>query len=331
MASLPSRKPNGAASAEDVPRLRGRRLWLTVAAMVLGLAAVIVLVSLNAEDVGDALALTNSAQLAALVGLHLAALILRAEAWGLCLAAAGKPLPRRRLHAASSLRFLVDTAVPTYVGAWVRIAILKRLEGDKAPTVGQMITADGVLLLVEAIITVVLLIGCSVLAGLDWYLPLLFAMAAAAALGGVVILRRRFANRAFVRVFDVLSDSQHRVLLTVLLTIVLTIQSLRFYISLHAVGLDASALQSLLTFVTTSAINALPIGPGPASVGATVSVFGRDGVGAATASGLVLAASAFVAAGLYSVWGGYQLLRTRREAPAAAAADATPARPADAA
>jgi uncharacterized membrane protein YbhN (UPF0104 family) len=332
MSSLPSRKPDGAASAEDVPRLGGRRLWLTLGAMVLGVAAVIVLVSLNAEDVGDALALASLGQVAALVGLHMAALVLRAEAWGLCLTAAGKPLSRRRLHAASSLRFLADTTVPTYVGAWVRIAILKRLEGSKAPTIGQMISADGVLLLIEALITVVLLVGCSVLAGLDWYWPLVFALAAAAALGGVLILRRRFAGRAFVRVFDVLSDSQHRVPLTILLTVVLTIQPVRFYISLHAVGLDANALQSLLTFVTTSAINALPIGPGPASVGATVSVFGRDGVGAATASGLVLAATAFVAAGVYSVWGAIQLLRTRREADAEAEAAATkPAHPADAA
>jgi hypothetical protein len=64
------------------------------------------------------------------------------------------------------------------------------------------------------------------------------------------------------------------------------------------VGLDADALESLLTFVTTSVLGTLPVGPGPASVGATVSVFGDQGVGAATASGLVLAATAFVAAGL---------------------------------
>ena len=74
-----------------------------------------------------------------------------------------------------------------------------------------------------------------------------------------------------MRAFDVLSHAQHRVTLTVMLIFVLTIQPVRFWIALHAVGLDASALESLLAFVTTSVINALPIGPGPASVGATVS------------------------------------------------------------
>jgi hypothetical protein len=225
---------------------------------------------------------------------------------------------RRRLHAASSLRFLADTTIPTYLGAWVRIGILRRLGGDRTPTVGQMITADATLLLVEAFITVGLLVTCCVLAGLSWYWPLLFAAAAGAALLGVYALRRRFAGRAWVRAFDVLSHSRHRVTLTALLVVVLTVQPIRFWIALHAVGLDANALESLLTFVWTSVINALPVGPGPASVGATVSVFGDDGVGAATASGLVLAASAFVAAGMYSVWGALALVRERRDRSAAA-------------
>jgi hypothetical protein len=251
------------------------------------------------------------------------ALVLRAESWGLCLEAAGAPVERRRLHSSSSLRFLADTTVPTYIGAWVRIAILRRLGGERAPTVGQMITADGTLLLVEAFITVGLLIACSMLAGLSWYWPLLFLALSAAALLAVTALRRRFAERAWVRAFDVLSHARQRVTLTVMLIFVLTIQPVRFWIALHAVGLDASALESLLAFVWTSVINALPIGPGPASVGATVSVFGSEGIGAATASGLVLAATAFVAAGAYSIWGGLALIRERREQEPAARASLT--------
>jgi hypothetical protein len=254
--------------------------------------------------------------------LHLLALVLRAEAWGLCLTGAGAPVERRRLHATSSLRFLADTTVPTYIGAWVRIAILRKLGGEKAPTIGQMITADGTLLLVEAFITVALLVACCALAGLSWYWPLLLAAVAGAALLAVIALRRRFESHAWVRAFDVLSHSRHRVVLTVLLVFVLTIQPVRFWIALQAVGLDANALESLLTFVWTSIINALPVGPGPASVGATVSVFGREGVGAAAASGLVLAATAFVAAGAYSLWGASALARERRERSATAAGSA---------
>jgi hypothetical protein len=295
------------------PQRTGRgRLVLTVGASVAATGAVVALVASNASEVGKALSLATLEQVAALVLLHLLGLVLRAEAWGLCLRAADAPVERRRLHAASSLRFLADTTVPTYLGAWVRIGILRRLGGERTPTVGQMITADATLLLVEAFITVGLLVACAVLAGLSWYWPLLFAGLAALALLGVMVLRRRFEGRAWVRAFDVLSHSHHRVVLTGMLVIVLTIQPIRFWIALQAVGLDANALESLLTFVWTSAINALPVGPGPASVGATVSVFGRDGVGAAAASGLVLAASAFVAAGAYSMWGAFALARERR-------------------
>lgn len=295
------------------PRRAGRgRLPLTFAVSLGATGAVVALVASNAAEVGDALSLAALEQVAALVVLHLVALLLRAEAWGLCLTAAGAPVERRRLHATSSARFLADTTVPTYIGAWVRIAMLRRLGGGRAPTIGQMIIADGTLLLVEAFITVGLLVGCAVLAGLSWYWPLLFAAVAAAALLGVHALRHRFADRAWVKAFDVLSHARHRLTLTLLLVVVLVLQPVRFWIALQAVGLDASALEALLTFVWTSVINALPVGPGPASVGATVSVFGSDGLGAATASGLVLAASAFVAAGVYSIWGGIALARERR-------------------
>lgn len=304
------------------PRAGRARLALSVAATVGATLAVVALVAGNAGDVGDALSLTTAQQVAALVLLHLLALVLRAESWGLCLEAAGAPVDRRRLHASSSLRFLADTTVPTYVGAWVRIAILRRLEGHRAPTIGQMVTADGTLLLVEAFITVGLLVACSMLAGLSWYWPLTFLALSAAALLAVAALRRRFAERAWVKAFDVLSHARHRVTLTLMLIVVLTLQPVRFWIALHAVGLDAGALESLLTFVWTSVINALPVGPGPASVGATVSVFGSEGVGAATASGLVLTATAFVAAGAYSVWGGLALTRDRRERAACPALSA---------
>jgi uncharacterized membrane protein YbhN (UPF0104 family) len=306
------------ATTSSFPRVRtsphaGRaRLWVTVGLTIAATAGVVALVAGNAAEVGAALALASAPEIAALVLLHLLALVLRAESWGLCLDAAGAPVERRRLHATSSLRFLADTTVPTYVGAWVRIAILRRLGGDRGPTIGQMITADGTLIVVEVFITVGLLIACSALAGLSLYWPLLFTGVAAAALLGVGALRRRFGDSAWVRSFDVLSHARRRVTLTVMLFFVLTIQPLRFWLALSAVGIDADALQSLLTFVTTSVITALPVGPGPASVGATVSVFGRDGVGAAAASGLVLAATAFVAAAVYSLWGLLALARERR-------------------
>src|SRR4051794_18429911 len=81
--------------------VRGR-LVLTVSASVGATAAVVALVASNARDVGQGVARATSERCAPLVALHLVALALRAEAWGLCLAAAGAPVERRRLHATSS-------------------------------------------------------------------------------------------------------------------------------------------------------------------------------------------------------------------------------------
>src|SRR3954452_25371887 len=159
---------SGSIATVRPPRAGRGRLTLTVTASVGATAAVVALVASNASDVGQALALTTFEQVAALVVLHLVALVLRAEAWGLCLAAAAAPGERRKLHATNSFRFLAETTVPTYIGAWVRIAILRKLDAKKAPTIGQMITADGTLLLVETFITVGLLVACSVRPKMAW-------------------------------------------------------------------------------------------------------------------------------------------------------------------
>src|SRR3954452_14566546 len=112
---------SGSIATVRPPRAGRGRLTLTVTASVGATAAVAALVASNAGDVGQALALATFEQVAALVVLHLVALVLRAEAWGLCWAAAGPPIERRKLPSTSSVRSLADTPVPTYIGAWVRI------------------------------------------------------------------------------------------------------------------------------------------------------------------------------------------------------------------
>ncbi len=62
-------------------------------------------------------------------------------------------------------------------------------------------------------------------------------------------------------------------ILTALLTVVLTVQPLRYFIALHAVGLDPTVSEALLAFLLTTVFNALPIGPGPSSVAAAAALF----------------------------------------------------------
>ena len=137
MAGLP-----GDGEVIEKSRLRRDLAIAGIAVVTLG-----VIVGLNFEEVVDGLSQITFAEAFGLVSLHLLALVLRAIAWGLCLDAAGSRVPPRELHATSGPRFLADTVVPTYVGAWVRIGLLKVMMGPRAPTIGQMISADGVILL----------------------------------------------------------------------------------------------------------------------------------------------------------------------------------------
>jgi len=261
----------------------------------------------------------------ALVSLHLVALILRAEAWAMCVAAAGSPVARRDLHASSAFRFLADTIVPTYVGAWVRVAILKKLDPKRAPTVGQMVTADVILLLVEAGITLVLVTIAVGNSSVDWWWVPVFAglLAAVAAVGWA--LRHRFAERPFAKTFLVLRGRGRPARLTAILAVVLLLQPIRFWLALEAVGLDPTAIEALVTFLITSVYGVLPIGPGPSSIGAATTVFGAANLAEAGAAGLILASTAVVAAALYSVYGGVTLSRRVRETASSREAPSMPA------
>lgn len=285
---------------EAIEKSRLRRDLAIAGTAVLALG---VIVAFNANDVAQGLSEISLTEATGLVSLHLLALVLRALAWGLCLDGAGSRVPPRELHATSAPRFLADTVVPTYAGAWVRIGLLRMVMGPRAPTIGQMITADGVILLVEAGITVVAVVALTLSVGLPWWWS---AVVIGIAVGGSLLVRglkRRYADRPFVRTFDVLAKRRTLAGLTALLAIVLVVQPVRFWISINGVGIDASFVEAVLAFLATSVIGGLPVGPGPASVGATGVVFSDAELGLIAASGIGLAATAFIAAAIYSVVG----------------------------
>lgn len=309
-------------------RLRRDLTIAGIAVVALG-----VIVGLNFEEVVEGLSQITFLEAFGLISLHLLALVLRAVAWGLCLDAAGSRVPPRELHATSGPRFLADTIVPTYVGAWVRVGLLKMIMGRQAPTIGQMVSADGVILLVEGGITVVVVVALTFGVGLPWWWS---ATVIGLAGGGALLalwLKRRYADRPFVRTFNVLAKRHTLVALTALLVIVLVVQPIRFWIAINSVGIDADFIDAALAFLATSVIGGLPIGPGPASVGATGVVFSDSELGLIAASGIGLAATAFVAALLYSLAGlaiagpaarASLASRGKREIPSAPEGAATP-------
>ena len=288
------------AEGEVIEKSRLRR---DLAIAGVAVAALAVIVALNFEEVVDGLSQITFWEAFGLVSLHLLALVLRAIAWGLCLDAAGSRVPPRELHATSGPRFLADTVVPTYVGAWVRIGLLKMVMGTRAPTIGQMVSADGVILLVEGAITVVVVVALTFGVGLPWWWSATVIGLAGAGALLAIWLKRRYSDRPFVRTLDVLARRHTLFALTALLAVVLLVQPIRFWIVINGVGINADFIEAVLAFLATSVIGGLPIGPGPSSVGATGVVFSGEELGLIAASGIGLAATAFVAALIYSLAG----------------------------
>lgn len=290
--------------------------------------AICVLVALlwpHFDEIREAWKLISLKAAAALVVLHLIALLLRAEAWGRCIDAAGAPIEKSLLHSSSSLRFLADTVVPTYIGAWVRIWLVKRYDAPRAakpdatptPTIGQMFTADGLMLLVEAVITIGLIIAAVLTSSLAWWWIFVFS----AAVGLLLLIVRwiiiRYKHREFAQTARVLQHSGQRYRLAAILAIVLTLQPIRYYIAFKALGLDPSMSDALLAFLLTTVFNALPIGPGPSSIAASAALFADDAVAVTASAGLVLLATAIVAAAVYSIYGAFDLSRRSRVASTA--------------
>lgn len=285
------------------------------------------------DEIKEAWELLSFKALAALALLHLLALVLRAEAWGRCVDAAGAPLDNRLLHSSSSLRFLADTIVPTYIGAWVRIGIVRRYDAARAaepgatptPTIGQMFTADALMLIVEAVLTVGLVTLAVLTSSLEWWWIGVFALAVVFLLLMVRWFFGRYQEREFAKTARVLQNSNERYRLAALLAVVLTVQPVRFYIAFKALGLDPSMSDALLAFLLTTVFNALPIGPGPSSIAASAALFGGQGIDLAAMAGIVLLGSAIVAALIYSVYGAIELVgRSRSNSSGAREHPSTP-------
>jgi hypothetical protein len=185
-------------------------------------------------------------------------------------------------------------------------------EATPTPTIGQMFTADGLMLLVEAVLTIGLVIAAVVTSSLEWWWVFVFA----AGVGVLLLLVRwifiRYQDREFAQTARVLQNSRERYKLAAILAVVLTLQPIRYYIAFKALGLDPSMSDALVAFLLTTVFNALPIGPGPSSIAASAALFADEGLDKTASAGLVLLASAIVAAAIYSVYGAFELTRRTR-------------------
>lgn len=296
--------------------LQSLGLGLFVLALVAGLAI------WEGDAITEAFARVSWLVLALLAVLHLFSLILRAEAWRRCLREgdlSARPLP---VHTATALTALAGSFLPIYIAGWIRLLLVRRWHRDELQRAGymQMIAADGVLVVAQLpIIAVIVPLAAATLDLPLWVAPLLLLLGAALALLALW-LRRRFHDHGFVRSLEVFANPRHLLLLFLTLGAGIVGQILRFYLVYRALGFDPNIIEAMVGFIAANVVGGLPTGPGPSVVGATTAVFG-GALALATAAGVVLFATAALAALVYSLVGLAAMVLWQRKGPASRAAE----------
>lgn len=297
--------PPGAGPADGrvVARRTRIRLIVSIAGPLLVVGVVAYLLASKGDHIEQAVKRTSAADLIVVTLLALLTLLARTEAVVACLNAMGARPARVDIHAANSLTFLA-ALINHYVSSIVRGALLRRLDRQRAPTIPQMVMVDTATTLIEALIVGVLVVVSASVLGLGWWVPVAIVLAGIAATALALVVRRRYAHVSIFRGLDVLAHSQHRATVGGLMVIVIGAQVLRTLIILRAVGLGPSLLQAVATFVAAGVLSSLFAGPGAGTAGGPLLVFGHQHLAAATAAGLELSVTTFIAGIIYALVGG---------------------------
>jgi hypothetical protein len=302
-------------AGEPRPPRRRLRLFLSIAGPLAVLGIFAYVVAQHGSAISTAAQRVSLGTLIVVTLLALVTLLARSEAVLACLAAMNTPWDRRDIHAANSLTFIVNT-VNHYASSIVRAALVKRLDSRRAPTITQMIMVDAATTLIEGVLVAVLIVVSAGELKLAWWIPVLAVVAAVAGVGAALVIRRRFERFRAFRGLEVLAHSRGRARVAALMVIVFACQIARTLIVLRATGLHPSLLQAAATFIAAGVLSSLLVGPGAGTAAAPLIVLGHRSVAAAAAAGLILSATALLAAIVYAAIGApvylWQLRRTIR-------------------
>lgn len=275
----------------------GRKL--TVVASVGASLALVALLSSRWEELGAGITGAPLAIVAVAVALQLLALLVRTEAWYICVSAAGGSMGRRCLYRASSMGG-VGNLLNAQLGAAARIATLRRCAPKDSPRVPALVAAELPILAVEAALAALASFTLVGPLGLPWWLPLVCVAAVlglSAGLGGIATAKRRWLTSGLA----VMGSRRGRYRMSAFVFVAVLAQVARNWLLLHAVGLDASLFDAIAVLIAVVSLGQLPFG---LSVGAAASVLilGPDGVAAATAAGVLLTATGTAGGLCFASW-----------------------------
>jgi hypothetical protein len=247
--------------------------------------------------------------IAAATGAHLLTLALRTEAWRVVLlGAGGDALAYRTLHAANAGAFLAGTvqgsaALPT------RVALVRRLGGERSPSVSQIALADAPIVLCEVCTSAVLAAFASTaIPSIPIWAPWLILLGGFGALVALRLAHERFRHRRIAGGLGVLARPRLRNRLALIVLAFTSMALLRTWLVLAGFGLPAGPTDVALVLFSMGAIGLLPIGVGTGPT-ATVAALGTADLSAAAAAGMVVSAATVLAVLMYAAgswaWGSW--------------------------
>jgi uncharacterized membrane protein YbhN (UPF0104 family) len=286
-------------------RLRGfgrrHRTAITIVGSLVTAAALAFVLSGHRDEFTDALSSASLWVLAVAVVLQIVALLARSEAWHLTIEAAGGTVARRVLYRASSMQVL-GGLLNGHLGVAARIAALRRSSPEVSPQVPTLIAAEFPILAIEATLAALTSFTLVGPLGLPWWLPLV-GLAVVGALSAGLRHLALWEARELWKGLTVLRRLRGGSRVVAFVLVAVFAQIFRNWITLHAVGVDASFFDAIAVLIALVTLAQLPVCP---SVGAAAAVLilGSDGVAAAAAAGVLLTVTGTLGGLTFAAWAG---------------------------
>ena len=260
--------------------------------------------------------------LGAAVALHVLWLLVRSEAWNVCIGAAGGHVGRRQLFRASSLGYLGNIFNGQF-GLAVRIGALRRSAPTECPRAPVLLAAELPIVVVEAALAAICSFTLVGPLGIPWWVPLISFVAMAALIGGMQRVARN-RREGFWTGIAVLRGMRGRSRIIALVCVAVVLQIARNWLLLNWSGVNASVLDSTALLIGLAVVGLFPVGP---SLGAAtvVLILGTNGVAAEAAAGALLTATAAAGAICFATWAVVDRLWLRHQEPIAVPALPVPA------
>ena len=303
----------GLRSAQGGPVFDPRRSRLGALiglAFLLGL--VLVLIAPRASDVREAIANTSATDFALVVGIGIAAMLIRTVAWQVAVDAAGARVRSTEAHPASAAAYTAGLLSP-YLGAALRVALMRRLAPDRVPAAPQLVATEGALAIVEGVLVAALIVVSAWALDIPIWTAVLIRRAGhrrarwdglCRAAAGSGPFRRRPRSRALPRPLG---------LVTLALAGSIAAQLVRVGVVLASVGLDHSLLVITAVFVASGASAILPIGTAASGAAAPLLAVPAGGdLADAAAAGIVLSGGLAASCLIYLLLSSAALIKVTR-------------------